>query len=53
LFVSGCLDPLSGSESYMLTPPVLFFSRGIPPANSPPSCGAAPIAAEPEAGADD
>lgn len=32
---------VSGSESYMFTPPALFRSFGIPPANSPPNCGAA------------
>lgn len=34
---------VSGSESYMLTPPPRLFNLGIPPANSPPSCGAASI----------
>jgi len=31
---------VSGSESYIFTPPALFRSFGIPPANMPPSCGA-------------
>ncbi|KAK0863749.1 hypothetical protein LTR87_016060 [Friedmanniomyces endolithicus] len=31
---------VSGSESYMFTPPALFRSFGIPPAKMPPSCGA-------------
>ena len=31
---------VSGSESYTLTPPALFRSFGMPPANMPPSCGA-------------
>lgn len=34
---------VSGSESYMFMPPLAFFSFGIPPANSPPNCGAASI----------
>ena len=40
---------VSGSESYMFTPPALFRSFGIPPAKIPPSCGAdsIPIAALP------
>ena len=29
------------------TPPLVFFSVGIPPANSPPSWGAAPILLSP------
>ncbi|TKA39224.1 hypothetical protein B0A54_08533 [Friedmanniomyces endolithicus] len=34
---------VSGSESYMFTPPALFRSFGIPPAKMPPSCtGGAP-----------
>jgi hypothetical protein len=53
LFVCDFLDTLSGSESYILTPPVLFFNRGMPPAKSPPSCGAPPSPAEPESGIDD
>jgi hypothetical protein len=40
---AGFREFVSGSESYMFTPPVLFFSFGIPPANKPPSCGAASI----------
>lgn len=35
------LAVVSGSESYMFTPPPVFLSFGIPPANSPPNCGAA------------
>lgn len=31
------LEFVSGSESYMFTPPPLLFSFGIPPAKSPPS----------------
>ena len=31
---------VSGSESYRLTPPPLFRSFGMPPANIPPNCGA-------------
>lgn len=34
---------VSGSESYMFTPPALFRNFGMPPANSPPSCGAESI----------
>lgn len=35
------LAVVSGSESYIFTPPPVFLSFGIPPANSPPNCGAA------------
>lgn len=40
--VETLLDAGSGSESYapVLTPPD-FLNFGMPPANSPPSCGAA------------
>lgn len=34
---------VSGSESYMFTPPPRDFNLGIPPANKPPNCGAASI----------
>ena len=37
------LEFVSGSESYILTPPALFRSLGIPPANKPPNCGACSI----------
>lgn len=37
------LEFVSGSESYMFTPPPVFLSFGIPAANSPPNCGAASI----------
>lgn len=40
---------VSGSESYMFTPPPLLFNLGIPPANNPPSCGAASIPLPPPA----
>lgn len=44
LGVAAFLDlEVSGSESYMLTPPPRLFSLGIPPANRPPNCGAASI----------
>lgn len=34
---------VSGSESYMFTPPALFRNFGIPPANRPPNCGAVSV----------
>lgn len=42
LFASGSeYEPCSPSESAPVwTPPLVFFSLGIPPANRPPSCGA-------------
>lgn len=44
-FVGGgfLLELVSGSESYTFTPPPVFLSFGMPPANSPPSCGALSI----------
>ena len=38
------LELVSGSESYMFTPPPLFRNLGMPPANRPPNCGAVSIA---------
>ena len=40
-------DDVSGSESYKLTPPVLLRNCGMPPANRPPSCGAAAMGPAP------
>jgi hypothetical protein len=46
LGVAAFLELLvSGSESYMFTPPPRDFNLGIPPANRPPSCGADSIPA--------
>jgi hypothetical protein len=45
------LEFVSGSESYMFTPPPVFLSFGIPAANSPPNCGAASIPPPPPAAA--
>ena len=41
----GLRELVSGSESYMFTPPTLLRSLGIPPANKPPNWGADSIAA--------
>lgn len=38
------LELVSGSESYMFTPPALFRNFGMPPANRPPNWGAVSVA---------
>lgn len=40
---------VSGSESYMFTPPPVFLNFGIPPAKRPPNCGADSIPPPPAA----